>query len=137
MDNDALQGLTVEEAVAHLSAITSRTSTPLRLVVPYEPGPVLIGAKPAVPILNFAMGTDWDHGKVFANTIHKIRGPVVDLEKEQQLMRRAVNAIGAIAMHMRNDRISQEEKLRLVSETISRFNSKSEPTVPAVPSDEQ
>ena len=124
MEENGNHGLTVEQAVAHLAAISGRSDRPLRLVVPYESGQVLIGAKPAVAIESFTPGIDWDHGKVFANPVHRIRGPVLELEQEQQLVRRAVNAIGSIASTMRNDRICQAEKLRLVAEAVARFNSK-------------
>lgn len=124
MERTGNHGLTVEQAVEHLSSIVAHSERKLRLVVPYEPGQVLIGAKPAVPIESFTLGMDWDHGKVFANPVHKIRGPVLEIEQEQRLVRRAVNAIGSIASCMRNDRISQNEKLRLIAAAITRFNSK-------------
>jgi len=126
MDNNAIPGISVEQAVQRLAAIAGSSAKHLKLVVPYEAGQVMIGCKPAVPVEDFTLGFDWDHGKVFAHPVLKIRGPVLELEKEQLLVRRAVNAIGSIAMHVRNERISPEHRLRLISEAIERFNCKDE-----------
>lgn len=124
MSTDAKEGMTAEAAGERLLEIASSARGPLRLVMPYETSRVTIGGTPYKPVYGFTRGFDWDTGKVFVDIGPRLRAPTPELENDRQLLRRAVDTIGAIALQMRDNRVSPDDKLKAIADTLALFNTR-------------
>lgn len=118
---DPKDGMPVEAALEQLHRLSAGAHAPLKLVLPYESGFAMAGARPFKPVIGFHAGFDWDYGKIFVDVGVQMRAPSVELDQEAATLARAVGALGEIGLVLRNTRLTNEQKLRSIDAKISGF----------------
>lgn len=76
-----MEAITVNEAIEKLQAVANAGQGEHLLVVPYEPGRVVMGARAVQPVVHIGVGFDWDSGKVMLQTEEKL-GPADERLKQ-------------------------------------------------------
>lgn len=138
MNAESKNGITVEEAATRLQQLAQRSRAPMQLVIPYETGRVMIGGTPSKPVFDFKPGFDWDKGKVFVDIGERLSAPSTEWENDRELLRRAVDTIGIIALQVRKERVSSDDKLRAIAKTLANFSTRvSSPDAAVIATDAQ
>lgn len=114
------EALTVEKAVAILAKIAERHAS-AKLVVPYEAGQMMIGPTPAKQVLSLHEGFDWDYGSVLINVGPLLQAPSVEIQRQHQVHKDAIDAIGRIALQLRTPGQSADEKITRIEALIKSF----------------
>ena len=127
------EALTVEKAVAILGKIAERHAG-AKLVVPYEAGQMMIGPTPAKQVLSLQEGFDWDHGSVLINVGPLLQAPSVEIQRQHQAHKDAIDAIGRIALQLRAPGQSAEEKITHIETLIKSFSGNGRARASSAPS---
>ncbi len=107
MDKTPLTPKQLHEALA----LAGQKNAELKVVVPYTPPFITVGATPCVEILGASLGFDWDHGKLF---LHPSK-PLGVAGQEYELARTRVNEMSSklaqIASMLRREDLPAQERL--------------------------
>lgn len=75
------EGLTVDALATQLAEISENGYGAWRTGVMYRPATPSIGGSPAMPVMNTALGFDWNRGTVFLNTLRMLGADAESLAK--------------------------------------------------------
>lgn len=124
----SVEGMTVEDAVAHLEKIVcgSHHGREQRLAVAYDPGTVPVGGTPHKLVQSIYPGIDWDAGLVFLDLGSRLCAPGEEQETRKLALRRAQDALARISLTLQSNRTA-EARLEAISLTIQAWGNRPSP----------
>ncbi|AQH05770.1 hypothetical protein A9R05_42905 (plasmid) [Burkholderia sp. KK1] len=124
----SVEGMTVEDAVAHLRKIVSDShrGREQRLAVAYDPGTVSVGGTPHKLVQNIYPGIDWDMGLVFFDLGSRLCAPGEEQETRKLALRRAQDALARISLALQSN-LTAEARLEAIGLTIQAWRYRPSP----------
>ena len=127
----SVEGMTVEEAVAHLEKIVSSShrAREQRLAVAYDPGIVTMAGTPHKLVQKIYSGIDWDAGLVFLDLGHRLCASGEEQETRKLALRRAQDTLARISLTLQSS-LPPEARIEAISRTVQAWANRP-PSAPA------